>query len=245
MAQAVEKRSYSRISGETSLDSVIGTPGQMFGQDLAGAAFMRRVGEAVQETDRDRLDPLGHEALGERGHARFVERRQHPALRVDALAHREAQPARHQGRRQVDVDVVLLEAVLVPDLDRVAKALGGDERGFGALALDQRVGRQGRAVDDDREVGRGQRRLAQHLVDRRDDGALGRLRRRQDLGAPPPLAHFERHIGKGAADVDAQSRTLCHPIAPRPSRARVFGALGATVNPRAASGADKRRRRRL
>ena len=52
---------------------------------------------------------------------RLVERGDDPAARVDPLRHDKAQPARHQRRRQVDIDVVLLEAVLVPDLDRVAK----------------------------------------------------------------------------------------------------------------------------
>ena len=100
-------------------------PGQPVGEDLAGAALMRRIGKAVQKTDRDRLDAGGGEPVGQRGHPRLVERHEHPAARVDALAHRKAQPARHQRRRQVDVDVVLLEPVLVPDLDRVAEALGG------------------------------------------------------------------------------------------------------------------------
>ena len=52
----------------------------------------------------------------------LVERHQHVALRVDPLAHRKAQAARHQRRRQIDVDVVLLEAVLVTDFDDVAEA---------------------------------------------------------------------------------------------------------------------------
>ena len=74
---------------------------------------------------------------------------QHVPLSVDALADRQAQPARHQRRRQVDVDVVLLEPVFVADLDHVAKAFGGQQRGLGALALDQRVGRKRGAVDDE------------------------------------------------------------------------------------------------
>ncbi len=96
----------------------------MLRQKLAGAAFMRGVGKAVQKADRDRFDALRDERLGEGGDTGFVERHQHPALGVDALAHRKAQTARHQRRRQVDIDVVLLKAVFVTDLDRVAKTLG-------------------------------------------------------------------------------------------------------------------------
>ena len=85
---------------------------------------MRRIGKAVQKTDRDRLDGSGGEPVGQGGHPGLVERHEHPAACVDAFAHRETQPARHQRRRQVDVDVVLLKPVLVPDLDRVPKAFG-------------------------------------------------------------------------------------------------------------------------
>ena len=100
-------------------------PGQPFGEDLAGAALMRRVRKAVQKADRDRLDAVVAEAVGQRRYPSLVERHQHPAARVDALAHRKAQPPRDQRRRQVDIDVILLEPVLVPDLDRVAEPLGG------------------------------------------------------------------------------------------------------------------------
>jgi len=85
---------------------------------------MRRVREAVQEPDRDAFDVLGGQAVGQCGHRRPVERHQDPAAGVDAFGHRKTQPARHQRRWQVDIDVVLLEPVLVPDLDRVAKPLG-------------------------------------------------------------------------------------------------------------------------
>ena len=126
--------------------------------------------------------------------------------------HRKAQPARHQRRRQVDVDVVLLEPVLVADLDRVAEALGGKEGGLGALALDDRVGRQGRAVNDDRQIPRGERRFAQYGADRFEDGAFGSLPGGQDLGAVAPPGRFERHIREGAADIDAQSSAFHHAL---------------------------------
>ncbi len=96
----------------------------MLRQNRAGASFVGRVGKAVQKADRDRLDALHGERFGEGRDPGLVERHQHPAFRVDALAHRKAQPARDQWRGQVDVDIVLLEAVFVADLDRVAKALG-------------------------------------------------------------------------------------------------------------------------
>jgi len=112
----------------------------------------------------------------------------------------------------------LLEPVLVPDLDRVAKALGGQERGLRTLAFDQRVGRQGRAVDDDRKIGRRERGFAQYALDRLDYGTLGRLGGGQDLDAVAPPICFERDIGKSAADVDTQSATRRHHRSPRVRR---------------------------
>ena len=183
-----------------------GDAGQPCREDVAGALLVRRVGEAVQIADRDALDAGGGEPVGEALDRGLVERDHGAAARVDPLRHDKAQPARHQGRRQVDIDVVLLEAVLVADLDRVAEAFGRDQRGPGALALDDRVGRERRAVDDDRQVARREPRLPQHRADRGDDGALRRLRRGQHLGAVPPPARFQRDIGKGAADIDPEPR---------------------------------------
>src|SRR5260221_14370470 len=98
---------------------------QALGDQRGNALLMRGVGEAVQKTDGDRLDggalDLAEDALG----IRFVERRHYPALRVDALLDAPAPTPRYQRRRQIDVDVVLLEAVLVADLARGPEGLGG------------------------------------------------------------------------------------------------------------------------
>src|SRR5215472_17970106 len=53
-------------------------------------------------------------------------------------------------------------------------------------------------------------RLHANLPPRIDDGALGCLRRGQDLGAPPPLGQFESDVGERAADIDTQSSALHH-----------------------------------
>ena len=88
--------------------------GQPRGEDLARCAarapgWRRRAGSRSRRSRCRRL-----RAPAQRRHRRLVER--HAARRpwrVDALGHGEAQVARHQRRRQLDVDVVLLEAVLV------------------------------------------------------------------------------------------------------------------------------------
>ena len=92
MAQAVEKRSYSRISGETSDDSVTATSGRRARDRRADPALVLRIGEAVQKPDRHGLDLLRGERIDRARDAVVVERHQHGALRIDALAHRQAQP---------------------------------------------------------------------------------------------------------------------------------------------------------
>ena len=100
-------------------DSVTATPASRAAIDLADAALVRRVGEAVQKADRDRLDAAARRA---RSSARATPASSSGTSTLPCASmrsrHRQAQPARHQRRRQVDIDVVLLEAVLVADLDR-------------------------------------------------------------------------------------------------------------------------------
>ena len=70
-----------------------------------------------------------------------------PSARIRSRTPRR-QLARHQrhGRRLAQVVAVVLQAFA--HLDHVAMALGGEQADPGALALEQRVGRDGRAVDD-------------------------------------------------------------------------------------------------
>ncbi len=179
---------------------------------IADPALVIRIGEAVQQPDRHGLDLLGSERLDRTGDAGFVERNQHLTLRIDPLADGQAQPAGNERRRQIDVDVVLLEAVFVADLDHVAEPFGGEKGGSGALALDERIRGERRAMDDHADLAGLDARLG---CDRAQSGqhALFRgVRRGQDLPRKPPLADLQRHVGERAADVDADPdcRRGCH-----------------------------------
>src|SRR5262249_60016828 len=136
------------------------------------------------------LDVRGGERLDRTGDAGFIEWDQHLPLRIDPLADRQAQPARDERRRQIDVDVVLLEAVFVADLHHVAEALGGEKRGSGALALDERIGGERRAMDDhayltglDAGPARDRAQSGQHAL-------FWGVRRGQNLRRKAPLAGF-------------------------------------------------------
>ena len=65
---------------------------------------------------------------------------------VETAADLESQPAGHEGLGPVDPDVVERRAVLARDLDHVGKAAVGDQRDRRSPPLEQRIGRDRRAV---------------------------------------------------------------------------------------------------
>ena len=150
-------------------------------------------------------------------HRALVERPPHGAVHVHALRHREAQLARHQRLRLDDVDVVLVEAALVGDLDDVAETVGGDQRRARALALDDGVGGERGAVHQHADVGEGEARGGQHAARALDDGHLRRPRRGQHLGDEAALPGQQHDVGEGAADIDGQPgrrMLLAHALSP-------------------------------
>jgi hypothetical protein len=54
----------------------------------------------------------------------------------------------------VDEDVVPVVAAFIGDIEDIAKAFGGDEDGDRPLALDDGVGRERRAVDEEVDLAR-------------------------------------------------------------------------------------------
>ena len=128
------------------------------------------IGVAVQEADGEALDLVAREVFRERLNGRLVQGGEDLPIRVDPLGHRIATLPRDQHVRLVDENVVLVVAPLVGDLENISEALGGDDAHPGALALDQRVGRQRRAVNDGGNLRRGQRGPLEGQADARDHG---------------------------------------------------------------------------
>ena len=129
-------RSYSRHSRR---DLVRGD-GRDLRPELADARehrlLVRRVGVGVEEADRDRLDALGAEVVEDLGQAARgrAARRSAPVVR-QAARHLAPQVARHERRRLYVVEVEVVGPVAARDLERVAEALGRDQRRLDALAL--------------------------------------------------------------------------------------------------------------
>ena len=201
----VEVRSYSRISGQTSQLSEIATPGS----SSARMAPARRSCASLVKLCRKQTATasiLCRAQLGrDLAHRLLVERQQHGAVGRDALGHAEAQVARHQRIGPLHVDVVLLEAVLPGDLQRIAKARRRHQRRARALALDQGVGGERRAMHDQPDLGRRALGLGQHGAHALDHAAFGRIGRGQHFDGMGLVVHLEDDVGERSADIDGQA----------------------------------------
>ena len=159
----------------------------------------------MEETDSDARHPESRENAGHRLDRRLVQRHQHPAADVDPFRHHEPALARHECGGLLDHDVVLVVAALVADVEHVAKALGGHERGERAFSLDDRVGRQCRAVDEQPHrtgIGPGAR---EHVVHAGKHCVVRGVRRRQDFGGGEGIAVLEHDVGERAADIHSDA----------------------------------------
>jgi hypothetical protein len=158
----------------------------------------------VQKADRDRLDALLEQSpdclLGVgRG-----ERALHPAGRVEPLVDRDPQMTRHQYRRLLPGHVVETRHAQRADLQNVAEALSCDQAGPGALALQDGIGRHGRAVPDLRDLGRSEPAGPQDLAEAGHDRTRIIVDRGRDLlGLERAVGAQHDDVGERAADVDA------------------------------------------
>ena len=180
---------------------------QTLREDGADALLVGRVRVGVQQADGDARHPLrlerGHQAM----HRLFVEWHQHFAAGVQAFRHGVATLPGHERRRPVDVHVVLLETVLIRHFQRVAVAGRGDEGEGGAAPLDERVGRQRRAVQDDGDVLGAAPAELEHLVQAGQRTGGWRRVGGEHLRGEHLAAAVEHHVRERAADVDGDSLT--------------------------------------
>ena len=181
--------------------------GQPFRQNLSHHTFMNGVEVGMNEPDGDAGVAAFADRLSERLDLFAVHRDQSLAARIDAFAQRVAKLTRQKRFRQRQIEVILLEARFRPHLDDVAKTFGRDERGLGSAPLDQRVGRQGGAVNDLVNRGRRNASLGADQPHPLDDGVLRRGIGRQHLGGELARAVLDHHVREGAADVDAKTNS--------------------------------------
>jgi hypothetical protein len=133
-----------------------------------------------------------------------VERAQR-AVGPGALWHGEAQLGGHERRGGGLAQAVEVRPVLAGELDDVCEAVGGEQRGARGGALEQRVGGDGHAVGEARDVTRVRDAVREHLAHgvEHGEGLIGG--RGGDLGGVDAAARVEQDgVGEGAADVHAQ-----------------------------------------
>ena len=212
-------RSYSRISGTSSLDSVTATSGSASRRIRPTRRSWAGFAYAWSRHTPTASIPLGAQPVGEAPHLVGIDRAPHGAVDQDPLVDLEAEVARRDRPRPLHVEVVHVVAVLAGDLDRVAEALGRDERGPGALALDEGVREERGAVEDVRHLAGGHARRAEDGLDPRDHGVVrpvGGGEHLADLERPAVLAG-EDQVGEGAADVRAHA---VHGVRPARNQSR-------------------------
>ncbi len=167
---------------------------------VAGGALVGGIDVGVQEADRHRLDALGRQHAASFRDAGAIERHVHLTRRQHALVHLTGEMARHQRPMTMEQQIVGLRPVAAADDVHVAGAAGDDQAGLGALAFDQRVDGDGRAVDQLVDGGGGEAALADAV-----DDALHQLGRRgQALGLDEPAGGIIEpdQVGEGASDID-------------------------------------------
>jgi hypothetical protein len=116
-------------------------------QDRLGARFMVALGVAVEKQDRGRLHAEPREHAAERLDLLLVERSLDFAVGQHALLDLEAQRPLDQRLVLVEEQIVGIRPVDAADLVDVAEALGDEERGLGALALQDGIDGDGGAVE--------------------------------------------------------------------------------------------------
>src|SRR4030095_9638639 len=165
---------------------------------------MLREAITMHQHDRDRLDARVTRRLELAARLPEVERPHDLAVRADPLV--DFDHALVEERRQLDPSHEKLGAVLIPDPQCVSEAAGDHQRRPLAPALEQRVGRDGRAhlhrVDGaggDRRVGGEPQQLA-NAVDRGVAITLGVFGQE--------LAREERPVGTARDDVGKRSATV-------------------------------------
>ena len=172
--------------------------------------FVDGVEVGMQEADRDRgrtgvFD--GGDGVAERSR---VQRRQNLATGAKPFPHAKAAFTWHQRFRRRRAQIVTVRLQAFAHLDDVAMAFGGQQRDFCPLALQQRVGRDRRAVNQ--PIGRSQHFRARHAQSSRQffqarhdaERLVGRRRRRFRKHRPPGFIRGDQ-IGVGAADINAYS----------------------------------------
>ena len=157
----------------------------------------------MEEADRDRLHPLGHEVREDPGKGGEIDGMQLLAAVAHAPGQLAAQAPRHEGLGLAVVEIEEVGPVAARDLQGVAEPFGGDEPDSDSVAFGQRIDDYRGAVGEEGDRCGIDPRLFQHpehpfLVVRR--GGVG-LRDAHRGRAAVRIGLEGHEIGEGSPDV--------------------------------------------
>ena len=182
-------------------------------EDLAGPALMVPVGVGVQQDHGDRIETGGADGFRGRLDRGLVQRRGLRSVDADTARHLEDVPGLHRAFRLDPGEQVGGARDFGPaDFQHMAEAPCRDKAGTGALALQDRIGDDGRAVQDGGDFRRPGPGQVKHLVHAAEE-AVGRgARHRGRLGDMQRAARAVRQddVGEGAADIEAERVARAH-----------------------------------
>ena len=169
--------------------------------------LMCGIGKAVDQRDSDTLRPDGGDAREAIRHTRGIQRRLHRTIRAHPLHHAEARIAWHQHRVRIGREAVDVPAHMAVDLQHILEARGRDQCGARKLALQHRIGRNGRAMQQQPNLGEREAEALTGFGDAAQQPHRGIIRRRGRL----PRMHRARaavenlKVGESAADIDSDA----------------------------------------
>ena len=170
------------------------------------------IGVAVQEAYCDGVELAIPQRRHQRAYRRLIEFQQYRPVGGKPLRHGEAVLTADQWFGPFHIQVVLFEAMLIGNFDGIAKPVGRHQRGMRALAFDQGIGRQRRAMDDQRDIGRRHARAFQDFADPFQHRAFRCRRCGQQLETVLSASVLKNNVGEGATNIYRQPRATIHAV---------------------------------
>ena len=178
-------------------------PGISSSRIAARAPLVLGIGVGVEEGERDALDvQRAQSGTSARTAASSSGSRTAPCASMRSGTVKRS--SRGTNGLGLSIEIVLIEAALVADIEHVAEALGRDQRRLGAAALDDGVGRKRRAVNEDVDIAHVGTRVGENETHAVQHRLLRPLRRRQHLARLAILAHVQHDVGERAADINGK-----------------------------------------
>ncbi len=177
----------------------------------------------MQQAHRDRFRPMRpHRRLCRRQRCR-IQRQLGAAIRPQPLRHLDPPLPRDQRRFPDLVQPVDVPPRMPPDLQHVAEPGRRQQQPARQLALQHRIGRDRRPVQQQPDIGEREAEPRRRLVDPRQQPERGIVRRRRRLDAVPRPARLIQNlqVGERPADIDPDPYPPCHHPPPFDRRAMV------------------------